>query len=208
MLFNIFNNDLDTRPEFTRSRFSDHAKLGGLAAKSGGCSEEPQQTGDFARGEPHEVIQLEVLGTWGLITLCTTTHWGLIDWKAALQSRILVWVIKWTWAGYAPLPQSWPATSGPAFGRGLPADHGWCSFLSAHTTETYPKCWAKFWTLQNKREMSLLEWVQWRATRMIYDLWYEARLRVEPVQSGKKLAQRNLSHVLKYLMSQNDEEEA
>lgn len=38
MLFNIFNNDLATRAEFTCSKFSDDAKLGGLTAKSGGCS--------------------------------------------------------------------------------------------------------------------------------------------------------------------------
>lgn len=53
MLFYIFRNDLDTEAEFTLSKFSDDAKWGGLAAKSGGCSavqRDPQQTGEFVGG--------------------------------------------------------------------------------------------------------------------------------------------------------------
>lgn len=67
MLFYILNSDQDTGTEFTLSKFSDDAKWGGLAAKSGDCSavqRDPQQTREFGRGKPHEILQQEALGTW------------------------------------------------------------------------------------------------------------------------------------------------
>lgn len=69
MVFNIFNNDWTLGQSLLLASVQMMQNLGGLAAKSGGCSavqrDLNRETGEFGRWEPHGVLQQEVLGSWG-----------------------------------------------------------------------------------------------------------------------------------------------
>ncbi|KAJ7396701.1 hypothetical protein BTVI_142528 [Pitangus sulphuratus] len=63
------------------------------------------------------------------------------------------------------------------------------------------QCCVHFWTPQFKRDMELLEWVQWRATKIMRGLSsYEDRLRKQSLFSLEKRKLRgDLINVCKYL---------
>lgn len=66
--------------------------------------------------------------------------------------------------------------------------------------ETYLECWVWCWPIQSRRDMDILEWVQWRAIEVmkgLEHLSYEYRL-VEPGQEkaqGKTLSKINLAEI-------------
>ena len=89
--FHISITDLDNGPEYTLSKFADVTKPRGLPDAPDSCAAIQMDLGGVEKWADRKLMKIkrgkfQVLPQGGT-TPCTSTGWGPISWKAALQKR-------------------------------------------------------------------------------------------------------------------------
>jgi len=79
--------------EYTLNKFADNTKLGRVVDGPDGCAAIQKDLDRLEKWANRKLIKFNKGNakscSWGGMTPCTSTHWELTRWKAALQKNIL-----------------------------------------------------------------------------------------------------------------------